>query len=148
MILFLGTRMSSSAFVTVVTGVSVFVLGRLIIKGVESYISFKEQLGEISHLLLSNQAKLSNPRSDLKQEIIHDLKDAAAQLRVKYELLPFYIKMLHIGFRLVPSETEIRKAAQELNLIASIHDGKTGELPYEHIAKIGLLLRIPTTYSA
>ncbi|EPB0020218.1 hypothetical protein ACQ9R3_004292, partial [Salmonella enterica subsp. enterica] len=96
--------MSSSAFVTVVTGVSVFVLGRLIIKGVESYISFKEQLGEISHLLLSNQAKLSNPRSDLKQEIIHDLKDAAAQLRVKYELLPFYIKMLHIGFRLVPSE--------------------------------------------
>ena len=133
--------MSSSAFVTVVTGVSVFVLGRLIIKGVESYISFKEQLGEISHLLLSNQAKLSNPRSDLKQEIIHDLKDAAAQLRVKYEMLP-------IGFRLVPSETEIRKAAQELNLIASIHDGKTGELPYEHIAKIGLLLRIPTTYSA
>ena len=140
--------MSSSAFVTVVTGVSVFVLGRLIIKGVESYISFKEQLGEISHLLLSNQAKPSNPRSDLKQEIIHDLKDAAAQLRVKYELLPFYIKMLPIGFRLVPSETEIRKAAQELNLIASIHDGKTGELPYEHIAKIGLLLRIPTTYSA
>ncbi|EPO6110430.1 hypothetical protein ACUCE8_005009, partial [Escherichia coli] len=108
----------------------------------------KEQLGEISHLLLSNQAKLSNPRSDLKQEIIHDLKDAAAQLRVKYELLPFYIKMLHTGFRLVPSETEIRKAAQELNLIASIHDGKTGELPYAHIAKIGLLLRIPTTYSA
>lgn len=58
--------MSSSAFVTVVTGVSVFVLGQLIVKGaIEPYISFREQLGKISNLLLCNQAKIVN-RLELK----------------------------------------------------------------------------------
>ncbi|EAM4746137.1 TPA: hypothetical protein J1246_002623 [Escherichia coli] len=141
--------MSSSAFVTVVTGVSVFVLGQLIVKGaIEPYISFREQLGKISNLLLCNQAKIVNPGSNLKPEIIHDLKDSAAQLMAKYSTLPFYIKKLHIGFRLVPSATEILGAARNLNYIASIHEGKTGENPSKHLEDIGHMLKIPTTYSS
>lgn len=140
--------MSSSAFVTVVTGVSVFVLGQLIVKGaIEPYISFREQLGKISNLLLLNQAKITTPCSDINPEIIHDLKNAAAQLMAKYSALPFYIKKFHIGLRLVPSTYEILGSAQNLNLIASIHEGKSKESTWGHIAEIGRMLKIPTTYS-
>ncbi|MCA2173696.1 hypothetical protein LDJ69_20600 [Escherichia coli] len=139
--------MSSSAFVTVVTGVSVFVLGQLVVKGaIEPYISFKEQLGKISHLLLSNQAKLSNPCSDLKPEIIHDLKHAAAQLMAKYASLPFYIRKLNIGYRLVPSATEVLSAAHNLNELASKHEEKKGKNTMGCIIQVGRLLNIPTTF--
>ncbi|EPO1572556.1 hypothetical protein ACT6MN_004998, partial [Escherichia coli] len=80
-------------------------------------------------------------------EIIHELKDAAAQLMSKHSALPFYIKKFHIGFRFVPSTPEIISSAQKLNLIASIHEGKSKESTYEHIAEIGRMLKIPTTYS-
>ncbi|WP_281869160.1 hypothetical protein [Escherichia coli] len=137
--------MSSSAAVTVITGVLVFVGGQLIVKSaIEPYIEFKKQLGKIS---LANQAKLANPCAVEMSEIIHELKDAAAQLMSKHSALPFYIKKFHIGFRFVPSTPEIISSAQKLNLIASIHEGKSKESTYEHIAEIGRMLKIPTTYS-
>ncbi|EPR0053818.1 hypothetical protein ACUYPX_000665 [Shigella sonnei] len=76
--------MSSSAAVTVITGVLVFVGGQLIVKNaIEPYIEFKKQLGKISNLLLANQAKLANPCAVEMSEIIHELKDATAQLMAK-----------------------------------------------------------------
>lgn len=131
MVKFIGEVMSSSAAVTVITGVLVFVGGQLIVKSaIEPYIAFKEQLGKISNLLLANQAnqanqaKLANPCAAEMSEIIHDLKDAAAQLMAKHSALPFYIKKFHFGLRFVPSTPEILGSAQNLNLIASIHEGK------------------------
>ncbi|OSK55137.1 hypothetical protein EAEG_04231 [Escherichia coli B921] len=60
MVKFPGEVMSSSAAVTVITGVLVFVGGQLIVKSaIEPYIEFKKQLGKISNLLLANQAKLA-----------------------------------------------------------------------------------------
>ena len=148
MVKFLGEVMSSSAAVTVITGVLVFVGGQLIVKSaIEPYIGFKEQLGKISNLLLANQAKLANPCAAEMSEIIHELKDAAAQLMAKHSALPFYIKKFHIGFSFVPSTPEILGSAQNLNLIASIHEGKSKESTYEYIAEIGRMLKIPTTYS-
>ncbi|WP_251991937.1 hypothetical protein [Escherichia coli] len=88
-----------------------------------------------------------NPCAVEMSEIIHELKDAAAQLMSKHSALPFYIKKFHIGFRFVPSTPEIISSAQKLNLIASIHEGKSKESTYEHIAEIGRMLKIPTTYS-
>ncbi|EFG9355887.1 hypothetical protein AMK90_26520 [Escherichia coli] len=148
MVKFPGEVMSSSAAVTVITGVLVFVGGQLIVKSaIEPYIEFKKQLGKISNLLLANQAKLANPCAVEMSEIIHELKDAAAQLMSKHSALPFYIKKFHIGFRFVPSTPEIISSTQKLNLIASIHEGKSKESTYEHIAEIGRMLKIPTTYS-
>ncbi|HAW3343634.1 TPA: hypothetical protein JLS65_004310, partial [Escherichia coli] len=81
------------AAVTVITGVLVFVGGQFIVKSaIEPYIEFKKQLGKISNLLLANQAKLANPCAVEMSEIIHELKDAAAQLMAKHSALPFYIK--------------------------------------------------------
>ncbi|KAF0673556.1 hypothetical protein L244_00875, partial [Salmonella enterica subsp. enterica serovar Worthington str. BCH-3194] len=91
MIQSLGTIMRSSATVTVLTGVTVFVVGQLIAKRfVEPYVSFREQLGRITVLLLREQAKITN--SNVDAEIIHDLKDAAAQLMAKYSALPNSLK--------------------------------------------------------
>ena len=80
-------------------------------------------------------------------EIIHELKDATAQLVAKHSALHFYIKKFHIGLRFVPSTPDILGSAQNLNLIASIHEGKSKESTYEHIAETGRILKIPTAYS-
>jgi len=104
-------------------------------------------LGKISNLLLANQAKLANPCAVEMSEIIHELKDATAQLVAKHSALHFYIKKFHIGLRFVPSTPDILGSAQNLNLIASIHEGKSKESTYEHIAETGRILKIPTAYS-
>ncbi|EAM1391078.1 hypothetical protein JGI24_002397 [Salmonella enterica] len=146
MIQSLGTIMRSSATVTVLTGVTVFVVGQLIAKRfVEPYVSFREQLGRITVLLLREQAKITN--SNVDAEIIHDLKDAAAQLMAKYSALPNSLKRSYIGMRFIPSESKILESAQTLNLVASRLEGKSGENTYNLIKQIGLNLNIPTTYS-
>lgn len=146
MIQSLGTIMSSSAALTVITGVTVFVVGQLISKRfIEPYISFREQLGRITALLLREQAKITNFNVDA--EIIHDLKDAAAQQMAKYSALPDSLKRSYIGMKFVPSESEILESAQNLNLIASILADKSKESLYNLIKEIGRNLAIPTTYS-
>ncbi|HCL7449638.1 TPA: hypothetical protein N2X58_005307, partial [Escherichia coli] len=99
----LGTIMSSSAAVTVLTGVTVFVVGQLIAKRfIEPYISFREQLGRITALLLREQATITNFRAN--HETIHDLKDAASQLMAKYAALPGSLKRSYLGMKFVPSK--------------------------------------------
>ncbi len=135
MIQSLGTIMRSSATVTVLTGVTVFVVGQLIAKRfVEPYVSFREQLGRITVLLLREQAKITN--SNVDAEIIHDLKDAAAQLMAKYSALPNSLKRSYIGMRFIPSESKILESAQTLNLVASRLEGKSGENTYNLIKQI------------
>ncbi|WP_230118526.1 hypothetical protein [Serratia marcescens] len=146
MIQYLGAIMSSSAAVTVLTGVTVFVVGQLIVKRViEPYVSFREQLGRISALLLRDQAKITNFRAN--HETVHDLKEAAAQLMAKYSALPSSLKQSYIGMRLVPSRSVVIDSAQLLNGIASILEGKSQESVYNLIKQIGRNLDIPTTYS-
>ncbi|ENW9430717.1 hypothetical protein [Salmonella enterica] len=79
--------MSLSAAITVLTGGTVFVAGQLFSKRfIEPYISFREQLGRITALLLREQATIIN--SNASKETIHELKGAAAQLMAKYSALP------------------------------------------------------------
>lgn len=138
--------MSSSAAVTVITGVTVFVVGQLIAKRfIEPYVSFREQLGRITALLLREQAKITNFNANA--EIIHDLKDGAAQLIAKYSALPGSLKKSYIGLRFVPSESEVLVAARNLNEITSILAGNSKENTYNLIKEIGFNLNIPTTYS-
>lgn len=141
-----GKIMSSSAAVTVLTGVTVFVVGQLIAKRViEPYVSFREQLGRISALLLREQSKITNFRANY--ETLHDLKEAAAQLMAKYSALPGSLKQSYIGMRCVPSPSVVLESAQALNEIASILEGDSKANLYGLIKKIGINLDIPTTYS-
>lgn len=138
--------MSSSAVITVLTGVTVFVLGQLISKRfIEPYVSFREQLGRITALLLREQARITNFNVD--HEIISDLKDAAAQLMAKYSAMPDSLKINYIGIRFIPSESKILASARNLNEIASILAGKSNEITYSLIKDIGHNLDIPTTYT-
>ncbi|WP_171884930.1 MULTISPECIES: hypothetical protein [Serratia] len=147
MIQSLGAIMSSSAAVTVLTGVTVFVVGQLFAKRViEPYVSFREQLGRISALLLREQSKITNFRAN--NEIVHDLKEAAAQLMAKYSALPKSLKQSYAGMRCVPSQSTILESAQILNEITSILEGNSRENVYGLIKKIGINLNIPTTYSS
>ncbi|WJT05473.1 hypothetical protein ACEPWQ_24955 (plasmid) [Leclercia adecarboxylata] len=142
-----GTIMSSSAAVTVLTGVTVFVVGQLIAKRfIEPYISFREQLGRITALLLREQATITNFRAN--HETIHDLKDAASQLMAKYSGLPSSLKRSYVGIKFVPSKAEVFGAAQNMNEITSILAGNSKENTYNLIKDIGLKLNIPTTYSS
>lgn len=146
MIQSLGTIMSSSAAVTVVTGVTVFVAGQLIAKRfIEPYISFREQLGRITALLLREQATITNFRAN--NETIRELKDAAAQLMAKYSALPASIKRSYFGIKFVPSKAEVLGAAHDLNEITAILAGNSKKNTYTLIKQIGLNLNIPTTYS-
>lgn len=168
----LGTIMSSSVFGTVFSGVMVFVAGQLIAKRViEPYVSFKEQLGIISALLLSEQDKLNNPLSpheyaaniqdvaireqtktnylQSKKELTKNIKNAAAQLMAKYSALSCCVKNFNLmGFRFVPSQSDILSAAQNLNLIAASIAGNDKCYLNSYIKEIGSYLSIPTTYSS
>lgn len=146
MIQSLGTIMSSSAAVTVLTGVTVFVAGQLIAKRfIEPYVAFREQLGRITALLLREQAKITNFKANA--DLIHDLKDAAAQLMSKYSALPYILKRSYIGIRFVPSDSEVLGSARNLNQIASVLSGDIDVNIYDLIPEIGRALNIPTTYS-
>lgn len=146
MIQSLGTIMSSSAAVTVLTGVTVFVAGQLIAKRfIEPYVSFREQLGRITALLLREQAKITNFKANA--DLIYDLKDAAAQLMAKYSALPYILKKSYIGVKFVPSDSEILESARNLNQIAAILSGDINASVNKLITEIGRALNIPTTYS-
>ena len=48
-------------FTTIITGVCVFVTGHILVKGIlDPYLSFKEQLGMVSAILLREQNKIIN----------------------------------------------------------------------------------------
>ncbi|HBC0040266.1 TPA: hypothetical protein JGA48_004571 [Salmonella enterica] len=138
--------MGSSAAITVLTGVTVFVAGQLISKRfIEPYISFREQLGKITALLLREQATITN--SNASKETIHELKDAAAQLMAKYSALPRCLKRGYVGIKFVPSKAEVLGAAHDLNMITAILSENSKEYTYPFIENVGLKLNIPTTYS-
>lgn len=146
MIQYLDAIMSSSTAITVITGVTVFVAGQLISKRfIEPYISFREQLGRITELLLREQSTITNLKSN--HETIQDLKGAAAQLMAKYSALPGSLKRSYVGIKVVPSKAEVLGAARNLNRITSILAGNSNEDTYNLIKEIGLNLNIPTTYS-
>lgn len=137
--------MSSSVFTTVLSGVTVFVLGQIIVKSaIEPYIAFKEQVGRVSALLLREQATITN--SNHSAELLIELKNASALLLAKYSAIPCYLKGTFLGMSLLPSKSDVLDASHHLNLIHSCLAGNEfGEL-YSYISLIGSRLKTPTTY--
>lgn len=137
--------MISSVFLTVFSGVAVFVTGQIIVKiGIDPYIAFKEQTGRISALLLREQAKIVNGVSTA--DLILELKDASALLLAKYSAVPCCLKKSYLRRRVLPSKSNVLKAAHNLNLISSALEGNEHATYYYYISEIGTSLDIPTTY--
>lgn len=80
--------MSIVVFTTIITGVCVFVTGHILVKGIlDPYLSFKEQLGMVSAILLREQNKIINLSAS--NEVIDEIKHASALLLSKSNAVPY-----------------------------------------------------------
>ena len=109
--------MNDSISLTILAGVTVFVLGQFIIRLIlDPTVSLKESLGEVSHLFLLHQAKITNGigSSELQEQIIM----SSATLLAKKQAIPCY-KLFGYIFGL-PSEKNIIDGCGYLNLTSSM----------------------------
>lgn len=106
--------MKDSIFLTVMAGVSVFVVSQFILKLVlEPIVSFKEALGSISGFFLRYNAKITNGNAD--SDLQHDLRILVSTVISKKEAIPFY---RFIGFILgLPSEKRLLEGCRNLNFV-------------------------------
>ena len=120
--------MNNGVFTTVITGVSVFVLGQIFVKSMlDPYISFKEHLGMVSAILLREQNKILSINA--KSEVINEIKQASALLLSKSNAIPLYGMLATL--RLLPRYKDVLKASWNLNLIASILEEARNTTPKE-----------------
>lgn len=143
--------MSTVVFTTIITGVSVFVTGHILVKGVlDPYLSFKEHLGMVSAILLREQNKITNLNA--QNDVIAEIKHASALLLSKSNAVPLY--GIFAKLRFLPQYKNVIKASRNLNLIASTLEGannisskKGCILVNDSLNAIGHELRIIVTYN-
>lgn len=76
-----------TVFTTVLSGVTVYVIGQIITKcALDPYVSFKEHLGKVSSLLLREQSKIMNFRANA--ELINEIKASSGLLIAKSKAIP------------------------------------------------------------
>lgn len=86
--IFLGKPLVA-IFLTILSGVSVFVLGQFIIKlSLEPIVSFKESLGSLSAVCLRNRDKISNVNSSV--ELQNEMKGIISTIISKRQAIPMY----------------------------------------------------------
>lgn len=155
--------MNGSPFLTVVTGVTVFVVGQIILKWfMDPILGFKEQLGRVSALFLREQSAITNAK--YSDELVRELKETAATLLAKKTAIPWY--SLWSKLKLLPSGEKVYAASQAMNMIShmiidahkvrgashSVFEEKSSQVHCYNIMKytniIAKELNIVTTFSA
>ncbi|ROO70357.1 hypothetical protein EDB69_3142 [Vibrio crassostreae] len=152
--------MSSSArgsidiqiLVTVLSGVSVFIFGQIVLKlFIEPVVTLKATFGEISGLFLREQPKIIGAVA--KSETREDMFRFASLLLAQKSAIPLYcFTRLLFG---LPSEKALVSAACSLNLLGSITNEKAldiaGKNKYkfvlESMKNISNKLKIITDYT-
>jgi hypothetical protein len=140
-------------FWTVVTGVTVFVLGKLIEQFViKPILALREAFGEISYFVLSHQATLTN--CNASEDVANSLKRMSAINVAKYQAIPF--SSFWAWCRFIPKHSDVLKASGLLNLMSN--DVRYGldtnyfsniDVPgrvYTSLVELGDHLKINTTY--
>ncbi len=107
-------------FWTVISGVSIFVLGQIIqVFVLKPLNDFKVVLGEISHKVKFHSNIITN--SGMKERLVEwsskDMRDLSCQLESKYLIIPFN--------KWLPMRRHIREAAKLLILLSNT-SGKKG----------------------
>lgn len=107
--------MKESLMMTIIAGVSIFVIGQFLLKLViEPIVAFKNTLGEISALFLREQAKITNANAseETRQELwrLSSSILARKQSILYYRFFAFILRM--------PSARSLVSACQSLNGIA------------------------------
>ncbi|ULN67039.1 hypothetical protein MID13_18145 [Vibrio gigantis] len=145
--------MDNQILVTVLSGVSVFVFGQILLKlFIEPVVTLKTTFGEISGLFLREQPKIIGATA--KVETREDMFRFASLLLAQKSAIPFYcFTRLLFG---LPSEKALLSAARSLNRLGSLTNEKapdiTGENKYKAVLdsmkNISDKLKIITDYAA
>lgn len=115
-----------TVFVTVISGVLIYVLGQIVqnfvLKPIQDFQAIK---GEISHKVKYHANIVTN--SGIKENLIErastDMRDLSCQLESKYLLIPFSQVFSKFGF--IPSRKNIKEATSMLILLSNA-GGKQG----------------------
>ena len=142
---------AATTFVTVLSGVCVFVIGQFVLKLiVDPIAAFRQRIGSIAYLVLHYQARLVNA-SNKDDDVRNEFRRHAAELIVARSQVPLY-RVAAVIFRL-PREDDVAKAARELNGLAfnigPVQEDRRHQAAIENVyalKKLGQLLRIKTNY--
>jgi hypothetical protein len=144
-------KMENSIFLTILSGVSVFVLGQFVLKLVlELIVSLKNVFGELSALFLREQASITNANAD--EKIQNEMRRLSSSILAHRQAIPFY-KYVSFILRL-PNDKSLYNACGALNIISYKVTGKgsaaTNKDVYDRIQKemkkISENLKITTEY--
>lgn len=122
----IGNLLSNQTFLTIISGVSIFVLGQIlkdfILKPLQDFYRTK---ADISHKLKFHANILTN--SGLKKELMSiasgDMRDLSCNLEALYLIIPF--RSLFSFLNIIPSRDEI-KIAEEYLIALSNAGGERG----------------------
>ncbi|MGF1831589.1 hypothetical protein L4D04_21005 [Photobacterium angustum] len=144
--------MDIQILVTVLSGVSVFVFGQIVLKlFIEPVVTLKAIFGEISGLFLREQPKIIGATA--KDETREDMFRFASLLLAQKSAIPLYwFTRLLFG---LPSEKALVSAARSLNRLGAITNEKApdiaGENKYQSVLEsmknISNKLKIVTDYA-
>jgi len=94
----------------------IFVISQFILKLIiEPIVNFKETLGEISNVFLSNQNKIVNANAD--KSIQNEIKLCSAKLLSKRQTIPFYKYAIIQKIFGLPSNEKLFEGIGALNLL-------------------------------
>lgn len=105
----------STVFLTVISGVTVFVIGQLIMKFyIDPIVRFKESIGRIIHFFLTNRAIITNTYATLEQQA--ELKSLGGDLLASKQAIAHYCLLCRL-FGL-PTEGNVLEACQIINQVS------------------------------
>jgi hypothetical protein len=113
--------MENSIFLTILSGVSVFVLGQFVLKLVlDPIVSLKNVFGELSAFFLREQAKITN--ANATEEIQNEIKRLSSSILADRQAILFYMCVAFI-LRL-PNDESLINACGSLNRISYLVAGQ------------------------
>lgn len=143
--------MENSIFLTIFSGVTVFVLGQFILKLVlEPIVCLKNVFGEVSALFLREQARITNANAD--EQIQNEIRRLSSSILAHRQAVPLY-KFVATILNL-PNDKSLINACGALNIISYKVTGRgpitmnedVCERIHKEMKKISENLKITTEY--
>lgn len=107
--------MKDSLMLTILAGVSVFVIGQFLLKLIlEPIVTFKNKIGELSALFLREQAKITNAQAS--EETQQEIRRMSSSILAHKQAIPLYSVFAFV-LRL-PSTRDLIISCRSLNWIA------------------------------
>lgn len=109
--------MLASVFITVTSGVLIFIIGQIILKLIlDPAVKLKETIGNVSALFLREQNKITNLSAS--DETLHKMKELASSLMAQKQAIPLYTATRFIAQ--LPPEKCVENACGQLNQISGL----------------------------